>query len=284
MEESYGKKKIHVAVTIIFTSVLSIFALTGGHTQRGEMRQIEDSMRNLRRTDNMWLSYSYTISDKTETITTRTDVWADQLTSSWVAEYYATDIDGTILYLKRYCDGTDIYTYESWSGEWLKQAAGKELVPPYFNDVTTLEYGSEDITDVETVNEDEMLKISYTLTPEYLASLDEENFKALEKYYKNYNVENIYRETKDNMQLIVEQHKKMRPEDVWIAYRIDGNGVLHNLIYSYNVVRPELITEENGDEKLGEDEKIRNLITFEIKKYNEDSILEKIEQYASEII
>lgn len=279
-----GKKDVHVAVAIIFASVLSIFALTGGNTEPGEIRQIEDSIRNLRRVDNMRISYAYTISDKNETIVSHTDVWADQLTSSWVAEYYVTDVDGTRLYLKRFCDGTDIYTYIDWNGEWEKQLEMANPEVPYLDSITTINYGSEDIENIEMKQEEDFYTISYALTPEYLASMDEKNLESLESYYAGYNMEGAALETGDNLYMTLEQNKKMHLEDTFIIYRIDKNEILRSGIYSYNVFRPEIVTEENGDTRLGEEEKIRNLIEFEIRDYNKDYILDKIEQYTSEII
>lgn len=279
-----GKKDVHVAVAIIFASVLSIFALTGGNTEPGEIRQIEDSIRNLRRVDNMRISYAYTISDKNETIVSHTDVWADQLTSSWVAEYYVTDVDGTRLYLKRFCDGTDIYTYIDWNGEWEKQLEMANPEVPYLDSITTINYGSEDIENIEMKQEEDFYTISYALTPEYLASMDEKNLESLESYYAGYNMEGAALETGDNLYMTLEQNKKMHLEDTFIIYRIDKNEILRSGTYSYNVFRPEIVTEENGDTRLGEEEKIRNLIEFEIRDYNKDYILDKIEQYTSEII
>lgn len=278
-----GKKELHVAVTIIFASMLSIFALTGGNTEPGEIRQIEDSMRNLRRADNLWISYSYTVADKNETVTTRAEVWADLLTSNWAAEYYVTDMDGTRLYLKRFCDGEDIYTHIDWNGEWTKQPAGRNPQVPYLDSVTAINYGENDITDVEIEENEDSLEISYMLTPEYLASIDKKNLASLEAYYPNNAEENIP-QTDENLYMALEQNRQMHVSDTMMIYKIDKNDVLRSGTYSYNVLRPELVTGENGETKLGEEEKIRNLIVFEIRKYNDSFILDRIEQFASEIM
>lgn len=279
-----GKKDIHVAVTIIFASVLSIFAMTGGNTERGEIRQIEDSIRNLRRTDNLQFSYTYTISDKNEIVATRTEVWADQLTSRWVAEYYTTDADGTRLYLKRFCDGMDVYTYVDWNGEWVKQGIGQNMDVPCFDNITSIHYRSEDITNVQMKEEGDISKISYTFTPEYLDSIDEKNYAELDAYYRSYDDMGYSEKSDDEMYMAMEQYRKMSLEDMLIIYKMDGNDVLRSGTYSFTVNRPEIKAEEDGTMSLGNEEKIRNLIVFEIRGYNKDFISDRIEQYASEIL
>lgn len=278
------KKDIQVAVAIIFASVLSIFALTGGNTKRGEVRLIEDSIRNLRRVDNLQLSCSYTVSDKNETITNRIDVWANQLASSWVAEYYTTDIDGTRMYLKRFCDGKKIYTYVDWNGEWSSQPAGQQTEPPCFDSISTIAYTNEDIVDVEKERDEDTLKISYSLSPDYLSSLGEQSFAYLENYYQNAIDGTPYVDDKEeSVQLVIQQSRQMRLEDTLIVYKIDENEILRSGNMSYIVYQPELVKEESGTMRLGNEMKIRNLISFEIKKMNQTSILDKIEQCESEI-
>lgn len=279
------RKEIQVAVTIIFASVLSVFALSGGGSDRpAEIRQIEDSIRNLRRADNMHIVYSYTVSDGDEIVTLETDVWADYLTDNWVAEYYTTDVDGTRLYLKRFCDGKEIYTHIDWNGEWSQEAAGKNAKIPYLDTITALDYGNEDILDITTVQEKDMLKISYYLTQEYLDSIDEEKLVYLEKYYKNYDLGEAVSGVEDEMYLSLEQYRQMQIKNARIVYCMDADKVLRSGSYSYDVVRPELVTEESGDTKLGEEETIQNLLQFEVRQYNNASVLDKIEQYASEIL
>lgn len=276
------KKEIHAAVTIVFASMLTVFAMTGGNTQRGEMRQIQDSIRNLRRVDNLRFSYSYAVSDKNEKITNRTEVWSDQLTGSWAAEYYTTDADGTRLYLRRFCDGKAVYTYIDWSGEWEKQGVGAELEVPCMEDITAIDYGDSDIVDVKSERENGIMKISYDLAPEYLTAMSEENLASIEAYYGNYHALGDDGED-DSMGLAVAQYRQMRIGDASVVYKIDENEILYSGTCFFEIIQPGIVTGEDGSRQLGEEQKIQNLLTFQIIGYDQDSILDKIEQWESEI-
>lgn len=282
-----GKKEIHVAVTILFASVLSVFAMTGGNKEPGEIRQIQDALRNLRRMDNLQIAYTYTVSGKEEQAAWRTEVWSDLLTSSWTAEDYVTDVDGTRLYQRWFSDGNALFCSADWSGEWERQSLKQGIEMPYFDSVTTVNYGNEDITGIERDETESFIKISYTFTPEYLATLNEKHQASAELYVENNRVMQADRGEEQALsfeQLKMAQLKQMELENFRVTYKVDKNDILRSLTYSFDVTQPELVTEQDGTIGLGEPETLQNLIVFEIRGYNREFILDKIEQSASEIL
>ena len=226
------KRNAQTAAAILFVSVLSVMAMTGGSMEQGELRELQAAMRNLRRADNLQYTYSSTNSYAEEISIMQADVWADLLAGSWAAEYYTIDADGARLFLREFCDGTTTYTYIDWSGEWLAQADQKDPEAPYLEAITILNYSEEDISDFKCEEEDGIKKISYGFTPEYLM-----------------------------------RYQQLQIKDMTAMYEIDADGMLRNgstLIY---VTQPSA----------------RSLITVQIRHYNADTVLDKIEQYESEV-
>lgn len=272
------KRDAQLAAIIVFASVLAIFAMSGGNTQAGEIRQIQDAMRSLRRVNNLQFTYYVTLSDKEESNTLRTELWVNQLTGSWVEEDYTIDSDGTRPVLKRYCDGKSVYNYIDWNGDWSKITNMTKEQLPWLEQLMTIDYGSEDIVKLECETDGEYVTISYTFTPEYLATQTEKMRTLLENEYANY----VF-ETDSGINLPLEQCKQMRIENPKLNYRIDKNGVLAGGSYSLEIIWPEILENEQGEKALGEEQKTHSMIAVEIKGYNQDSILDKIEQLESEI-
>lgn len=227
------KRHVQAAAAILFVSILSVMAMTGGSMETGELRVLQTAIRNLRRADNLQFTYSSTSSYTGEISIMQADVWADLLTGSWAAEYYTIDNDGTRLFLKEFCDGTMTYNYIDWSGEWSVQTGEKETDVPFLESITMLNYSEADIVDFESEDAGGRKKISYGFTPEYLM-----------------------------------QYQQMQVKDVTAIYEIDEDGMLCNgsaLIY---------MTQPSA----------KSLITIQIRRYNEDTVLDKIEQYESEVL
>ena len=225
------KRNAQAAAAILFVSVLSVMAMTGGSMEQGELRQLQTAMRNLRRADNLQYTYSSTNSYAGEISIMQADVWADLLTGSWAAEYYTIDTDGTRLFLREFCDGTTTYTYIDWSGEWSAQADQKETDVPFLEGIIMLNYSEADIVDFKCEDEGGIKKISYGFTPEYLM-------------------------------------RYQQIEDATAMYEIDADGMLRTGSALIFMTQPAA----------------RSLITIQIRNYNADMILDKIEQYESEVI
>lgn len=273
------KEKVQALLLMIFTSGLAIMALSGGNTEQGEMGQIQDAMRSLKRVDNLQYTYVSTFSDSEETVTEQVDVWADQLSGSWVAEYYLIDEDGTLLYQKRFCDGQNVYVYIDWNGAWEQQPGTDSRMAPYLEALTALTYDSMAITDIQKTERESSMEISYTFTPEYLEKTGEESLEQLEMMYRGYENAGVLQAEDGNAQLNIDRYRQTRQEDMQISYYIDSAGVVCGTMYTVNLIQPEIILDESGVPKLGEDETTQVRMALEVQEYNRDAILDKIEVY-----
>lgn len=275
------KRNIQALLATTFAVALVTSAIMGERTQSEELALLQDAMRELRRTDNLEFSYKSTIESARVVKSEKTIVWADQLTGSWVSEYYTTDEDGTRMYLKRVCDGRHVYDYESWSGEWeFKQ--GEETDIPYLARVIDLPYGSSDITDIELHQKVDVQELSYEFTEEYIAEQNEMRQEMLEEYYENYQKMQTSDEGAEKVTLAVEQYRRTREEDTTVTYRIDSAGVMRGLSCSMLLVSPEIVYDETGNPALGEEHTSFYEIEIEITRYNQDGVTNKINQCKSE--
>lgn len=274
------KKNVQAIIGIIFTSILVILAMTGGRTDQEEIRQLRDAMRNLRRVDNIAFSYTTVYKDKEETERQIVDIWADQLSGSWVSEQYMLDEDGMRLVQKKFCDGDAVYTYMGWNGDWQK-AAKEDMSVPYLAAMTVLDYDGEDVTGIESVYEDNLQKVSYSFTPEYLNAQLEKRISDLEKLYQRYEKSNIGEAGLYPIQLAIEQYKEIKQENVWADYVIDTDEVLCKGTYIVELRQPELI-KDGQDMWLGDDQDVEFQVEIEVKGYSQNGILNKIEQCRNE--
>ena len=114
------RAQTEAAVAVIFSFLLVFSAARSNTTGRGELGEVQIAMWNLNRVDNLQMSYVYTVRQNAGEGGETMDVCADLLTGSWVSKHYATDEDGTRLYLRQFCDGKNIYHYIDWNGDWEK--------------------------------------------------------------------------------------------------------------------------------------------------------------------
>lgn len=279
------KKNVQSLILIVFSSILAVSALSGGNRETGEMGQIQDAMRNLRRADSLHYSYASTVLEKDMAEVQRIEVWADRLSGSWAAEYYTTDEDGTVLVLRQYCDGRALYDYIDWNGYWEPHAADETgTEPPRLDRLTVLSYGSNDITDIKSTEKESLKKISFTFTPEYLENLGEERLTELEDMYGALAGDRQAEDKQlDSAQLAVEQYRQTQLEDILVSYSIDREAVLCREAYTMNVSKPRIVIGEDGNKKLGDYETSQIQVEIRVKEYNQSGILNKIEQCRNEM-
>lgn len=275
------KRKNNIIAVITFTAALITSAMVGGRTQSAELDLLQDGMRNLWRTDNLEFTYASTIQSEGGIKSEKTIVWADQLTDRWVSENYITDEDGTWLYLKQLCDGRNIYNYVDWAGEWELQES-QETDIPYFDRIFNLSYDSQNIQNLQFEQNGDEQVISYEFTQEYIDEQNQLRQKKIEEYYDNYQMMESSEEGANRVELAVDQYRQMKETDTAVSYYMDSAGVLQGLHYSSHLILPEVVYDENGQAVLGEMYESTYVIEIEISAYNQDGILNKIEQCRNE--
>lgn len=275
------KRKIQTLFMMVFTVALTVTAVLGNATQSEELALLQSAMRELRRVDNLEFSYESMIGTLGTTKSEKINVWADQLTGSWVSEHYTTDEDGTRLYLKRVCDGTQVYHYEDWSGEWILQKNEKTEVP-YLDQVIDLPYGRSDIVNVELIHKGDVQELSYQFTEEYIAEQNAKTQAALEEYYENYQKIQTSEEEEKEIEVAVEQYRRTREENIEVTYQMDAAGVMRGLSCFMLLISPEILHDVQGEPILGEEYTSSYQIEINIKRYNQEGVMNKINQCKAE--
>lgn len=275
------KRKIRILVMLTFAVALVTSAILGESTQSAELALLQNAMRELRRTDNLEFSYENVISGGGAVKGEKVIVWADQLTGSWVSEHYMTDEDGTRLYLKRFCDGAHVYDFVDWSGEWeLQKSEDTEI--PYLARMIDLPYDSDDIMNIRLSQKVDVQELSYQFTPEYIEGQNRKRQQTLEDYYEDYQKMQTLEESARKVELAVAQYRQTREENTSVVYRIDSAGVMRGLNCSMTLVSPEVVYDNAGEQVLGEECESSYEIKIEVSRYNQDGVLNKIEQCRNE--
>lgn len=275
------KRRWQALLIMAFLVALGTLAMLGERTQSEELAFLQDAMRELRRTDNLEFSYESSIQTGGVKKSEKIIVWANQLAGSWVSEHYTTDEDGTRLYLKQFCDGMRVYHYIDWSGEWELQES-EETNIPYLNNLMDLPYGSEDIVDVQWNQKVGVQELSYAFTEDYIAKQNAMRQEALEEYYANYKKMLSSEEELEKAALAVEQYRRTREADTRVVYRIDSVGVMRGLSCFMSLMSPEIIYDADGNPALGEEYASFYQIDIEITRYNQEGVINKIQQCSNE--
>ncbi len=276
------KKNARAVTVVVFASVITVIAVTGGMTESDEMGRMQDAMRRLKRTDQLQYTYTGTFSGEDRMTSERVDVWADQISGCWAAEYYTTDEDGTRPCLRQYCDGREVYRFIDWNGDWeTVDGAGREA--PYLEMVTVMPYNSGDIGDVLSEEKEGMQTISFGFTQEYLAVLGKEKEDMMEKEYRAYQRSGVSEEALKFAEMTLEQYRERRQESVSMAYTIDDAAVLCAWECIIEASQPAVTQDEEGNALLGPEQKIKFQMKVRVNRYNEEGILNKIEQCRQEV-
>lgn len=277
------KKHVRALIIIIFASLLVYHAVIASGTQYKEMAAVQDASRNLRRVNNIQYSYTTTLTSSAGTDTERVDVWGNQLTGEWVAEYYVTDEDGTRKILKSFCDGRNLYHYIEWTGDWEKQLLADTTMPS-LTSVTSLTYGDDDIAEISREQEDAHETITVSLTDEYLEELVSQHYEEALELYEGYSRAESSTERQDSLQLGMERYAQIRLADAKNIFVIDKENVLTGVEYATTLYAPEVVKDADGKTTLGDEKSMLFQHRIDVRAYNRQSILDTIELCSEEVM
>lgn len=280
------RAQTEAAVAVIFSFLLVFSAARSNTTGRGELGEVQIAMWNLNRVDNLQMSYVYTVRQNAGEGGETMDVCADLLTGSWVSRHYATDEDGTRLYLRQFCDGKNIYHYIDWNGDWEKiQTMGESgTAVPQLQMMTTLGYDGEDVVELERQEQNGIVEITCSFAPEFLEEEKEAQLAQMERSYAMYEKSGAGESEIDTAGLSVEQHRQSRYETVTATYTIDENQILRKVLYEITIIMPEIVQDLAGNKMLGKEREMQITTEMEIKRYNESGINNQIEQCRNEVM
>ena len=271
------KRKFRIVVVMAFGVTLLAVSVLDGSVSSTELAMLQGAMRELRRTDNLEFSYENILSEKGTSKSEKAVIWADTLSGSWVGEYYITDEDGTRRYLKKFCDGESVYEYVEWSGEWELLEEEEDSIP-YFSQITDLPYDDDDILDIRLEQQGNLQEISYEFTTEYMEKQNRRRIQMLEDYYKNYKRLQTSDESQEQIELAAEQYRQTSEETETVVCHIDPTGVMQDFCSVLTLSVPEIIYDETGEQALGAEYESTYETRIKIHRYNQDVVLNKIEQ------
>ena len=277
------KRKFRIVVVMAFGVTLLVSAVLDGSVSSTELAMLQGAMRELRRTDNLEFSYENILSEKGASKSEKAVIWADTLSGSWVGEYYITDEDGTRRYLKKFCDGESVYQYVEWSGEWELLEEEDDNIP-YFSQITDLPYDDDDILDIRLEQQGNLQEISYEFTTEYMEKQNRRRIQMLEDYYKNYKRLQTSDESQEQIELAAEQYRQTSEEKETVVCHIDPAGVMQDFCSVLTLSVPEIIYDDAGGQTLGAEAESIYETKIKIHRYNQDVVLNKIEQCRREVL
>ncbi len=277
------KRKFRIVVVMAFGVTLLAASVLDGSVSSTELAMLQGAMRELRRTDNLEFSYENILAEKGTSKSEKAVIWADTLSGSWVGEYYITDEDGTRRYLKKFCDGESVYEYVEWSGEWDLLEEEEDSIP-YFSQITDLPYDDDDILDIRLEQQGNLQEISYEFTTEYMEKQNRRRIQMLEDYYKNYQRLQTSDESQEQIELAAEQYRQTSEEKETVVCHIDPTGVMRDFCSVLTLSVPEIIYDDAGGQTLGAEAESIYETKIEIHRYNQDVVLNKIEQCRREVL
>lgn len=277
------KRKFRIVVVMAFGVTLLAASVLDGSVSSTELAMLQGAMRELRRTDNLEFSYENILAEKGTSKSEKAVIWADTLSGSWVGEYYITDEDGTRRYLKKFCDGESVYEYVEWSGEWDLLEEEEDSIP-YFSQITDLPYDDDDILDIRLEQEGNLQEISYEFTTEYMEKQNRRRIQMLEDYYKNYQRLQTSDESQEQIELAAEQYRQTSEEKETVVCHIDPTGVMQDFCSVLTLSVPEIIYDDAGGQTLGAEAESIYETKIKIHRYNQDVVLNKIEQCRREVL
>lgn len=277
------KRKFRIVVVMAFGVTLLAASVLDGSVSSTELAMLQGAMRELRRTDNLEFSYENILAEKGTSKSEKAVIWADTLSGSWVGEYYITDEDGTRRYLKKFCDGELVYEYVEWSGEWDLLEEEEDSIP-YFSQITDLPYDDDDILDIRLEQQGNLQEISYEFTTEYMEKQNRRRIQMLEDYYKNYQRLQTSDESQEQIELAAEQYRQTSEEKETVVCHIDPTGVMQDFCSVLTLSVPEIIYDDAGGQTLGAEAESIYETKIKIHRYNQDVVLNKIEQCRREVL
>lgn len=255
------EQKTGILTMLLFMAVLSGAAVTEASDCR-YFGQVKEAMRAVRRLNNLHYTYAGSVYDKNGSEVSKAEVWADQLTGGWQAEYSVTDEDGEWPFLRRYCDGKSVYEDKDWDGEW-ELCADEELGPPNIEELTMLSYDTKDIFEENMRQEDGYTVISHVLTAEYAAELLQGDLE--QTWLPNGN--HAGSETNENAAL--EQYRQTEVTEAEVTYWLDKKKVLCKKEMAVTLLRPHVEDALGSIKMPTEEEKIYMATNVEVLEYND---------------
>ena len=138
------KKSVQAVAVTIFSGVLFLESMFAGGVASEETGKVLDGMRGLRRVNNVHYLVTNSYSGSQDIVQQTQEIWADLLDETWAAEYKNTDADGAMTFLKEFCDGVTVNSYQAgaWS-QWDGYSTTTDI--PNYQALTNLGYREEDI-------------------------------------------------------------------------------------------------------------------------------------------
>ena len=107
------KKSVRAVAVTIFSGVLFLESMFAGGVASEETGKVLEGMRGLRRVNNVHYLVTNSYSGSQDIVQQTQEIWADLLDETWAAEYKNTDADGAMTFLKEFCDGVTVNSYQA---------------------------------------------------------------------------------------------------------------------------------------------------------------------------
>lgn len=260
------KKAVQAICVGVATGMLFLQAMVAGGVASEEMGMVMDSMRSLRRSDNIY----YELTSFTKGEETVQKIWADFLSEQWVEELFVQDDDGMVVSWERYFDGRNEWLNDGQSGWDMTDSEGDV---PGLTTLTYFPFGVDDIEETESEEAEDGVKLIFTAAEELLEKRKEELAKLLEAETGGSSMREIS----------YQQYADTRFENVTVTYEIDGAGELREVQFMMDVTQPQLLLKGGGKYELGEEETYRMGYTARVVKVNTNQAETKIREYAAEV-
>ena len=272
------KKSVQAVLVTIFSGVLFLESMFAGGVASEETGKVLDAMRGLRRVNNVHYLVTNSYSGNQDIVQQTQEVWADLLDETWMVEYKNTDADGAMTYVKEFCDGVTVNSYQAgtWS-EWNGYSTTTDI--PNYQALTNPGYREEDIVSAETADLDDGAKqIIFSLSGQ---QLKEKRDQALDLIEPAGFKERDDTEQMDKMSVYYEQYQKTGYQNERIVYTINKSGVLTGMEYSFDVKRPKVVI-KGGVQKLEWEEQYAMGVKIEVLSYNQANIPKVIRKCAAD--
>lgn len=108
--------------------------------------------------------------------------------------------------------------------------------------------------------------------------------QMLEDYYKNYQRLQTSDESQEQIELAAEQYRQTSEEKETVVCHIDPTGVMQDFCSVLTLSVPEIIYDDAGGQTLGAEAESIYETKIKIHRYNQDAVLNKIEQCRREVL
>ena len=243
-----------------------------------ETGKVLEGMRGLRRVNNVHYLVTNSYSGSQDIVQQTQEIWADLLDETWAAEYKNTDADGAMTFLKEFCDGVTVNSYQAgvWS-QWNGYSTTTDI--PNYQALTNPGYREEDVVSAECVDlDDGATQIIFSLSGQQLKEKRDQALDLIEP--AGMEVEDDT-EQMDKMSVYYEQYQKTGYQNERIAYTINKSGVLTGMEYSFDVKRPKVVI-KGGEQKFEGEEEYAMGVKIEVLSYNQANIPKVIRKCAAD--